>query len=147
VYFYWHSVHWRHNSQKQGERNQDVWANPITFDNRGQPNKNSFGIGYGDGVLMYPGEEKLHPEQDRGVRGPCGTIQLANFRRGLQDHQYLTLARKLGLNTLVSETLQAVVPKVFSDAGETVGFAENGDVYETARYKLAKAIAAAAHGQ
>jgi hypothetical protein len=43
--------------------------------------------------------------------------------------------------------LQAVVPKVFSDAGETVGFAENGDVYETARYKLAKAIAAAAHGQ
>lgn len=147
VYFYWHSVHWRHNSQKQGERNQDVWANPITFDNRGQPNKNSFGIGYGDGVLMYPGEEKVHPEQDRGIRGPCATIQLANFRRGLQDHQYLTLARKLGLNTLVSETLQAVVPKVFSDAGETVGFAENGDVYETARYKLAKAIAAAAHGQ
>ena len=26
VYFYWHAVHWRHNSQKQGERNQNVWA-------------------------------------------------------------------------------------------------------------------------
>src|SRR6185503_11353367 len=35
VYFYWHGDHWRHNSQKQGERNQDVWRNPITFDNRG----------------------------------------------------------------------------------------------------------------
>jgi hypothetical protein len=42
--------------------------------------------------------------------------------------------------------LQAVVPRVFSDAGETVGFAENGDVYEAARYQLAKAIAAVAHG-
>ena len=28
VYFFWHSVHWRHNSQKQGDRNQNVWANP-----------------------------------------------------------------------------------------------------------------------
>ena len=54
-----------------GERRQDVWANPITFDNRGQPNKPVDDQGYinGDGVLMYPGEEKLHPDQDRGYRG------------------------------------------------------------------------------
>ena len=39
VYFFWHGVHWQHNRQKQGERRQNVWANPITFDNRGQPNK------------------------------------------------------------------------------------------------------------
>jgi hypothetical protein len=32
------------------------------------------------------------------------------------------------LDMLVSETLQAVVPKVFSDAGATVGFAGIGDV-------------------
>ena len=96
VYFYWHAVHWRHNSQKQGERNQNVWAESITFDNRGQPNKPVDDQGYihGDGVLIYPGEEKLHPEEDRGVPGPVATIQLANFRRGLQDHQYLTLARR-----------------------------------------------------
>ena len=41
VYFYWHAVHWRHNSQKQGERNQNVWADTITFDNRGQPGNRS----------------------------------------------------------------------------------------------------------
>ncbi|HEX6184199.1 MAG TPA: glycoside hydrolase domain-containing protein, partial [Pyrinomonadaceae bacterium] len=99
VYFYWHGVHWRHNSQKQGVREQNVWANPVTFDNRGQPRKPAGSQGWinGDGVLMYPGEEKLHPEEDRGLRGPVSTVQLANFRRGLQDHQYLTLARKLGL--------------------------------------------------
>ncbi len=144
VYFYWHSVHWRHNSQKVGERNQNVWADSITFDNRKQVNKSPDDQGYihGDGVLMYPGEERLHKEEDRGIAGPIGTIQLANFRRGLQDHQYLTLARARGLDTLVAEALAAIVPRVFSDAGERVSFPETGDPFEAARLKLARAIAA-----
>ena len=142
-YFYWHGVHWQHNRQKAGERRQDVWANPITFDNRGQPNKPVDDQGYinGDGVLIYPGEEKLHPEQDRGIVGPVNTIQLANFRRGLQDHQYLTLARQRGLNSLINDQLQAIVPRVFSDAKDRIGFAETGNEFERARYKLAQAIA------
>jgi hypothetical protein len=142
-YFFWHGVHWQHNRQKVGERKQNVWANPITFDNRGQPNKPIDDQGYinGDGVLMYPGEDKLHPDQDRGIRGPISTIQLANLRRGLQDHQYLTLARKLKLDSLLDEVLQSVVPRVFSDSGPAVGFSEAGNDYERARYKLAQAIA------
>jgi hypothetical protein len=142
-YYYWHGVHWQHNRQKVGERKQNVWINPITFDNRGQPNKPLDDQGYinGDGVLMYPGEDKLHPEQDRGIAGPISTIQLANLRRGLQDHQYLTLARQLKLNSLVNEVLQSVVPRVFSDSGPAVGFSEAGNDYERARYKLAQAIA------
>jgi hypothetical protein len=146
VYFYWYAVHWRHNSQKQGERNQDVWADSITFDNRRQPNRSVEDEGYihGDGVLIYPGEERLHPDQDRGVPGPIATIQLANFRRGLQDHQYLTLARTLGLHAVVADVLEAIVPRVFSDAGERVSFPETGDPYEAARLKLARAIAGAA---
>lgn len=145
VYFYWHAVHWRHNSQKQGERNQNVWANSITFDNRRQPDRAPEDGGYihGDGVLMYPGEERLHPEEDRGIAGPVATIQLANFRRGLQDHQYLTLARRLGLDAVVQEVVQAIVPRVFSDAGDRVSFPESGDPYEAARLKLARAIAVA----
>jgi hypothetical protein len=145
VYFYWHSVHWRHNSQKQGNRVQNVWADTITFDNRGQPNKSGTAFAHGDGVLMYPGEEKLHPDQDRGIAGPCSSYQMANLRRGLQDHLYLTMARNLGLDTVVKETVNAVVPRVFSDVrrGQPVGFAETGDEYEAARYKLAAAIARA----
>jgi hypothetical protein len=142
VYFYWHSVHWHHNSQKQGDRNQNVWAESITFDNRKQPNRSPEDEGYihGDGVLIYPGEERLHPMEDRGVPGPVSTIQLANFRRGLQDHQYLTLARRLGLDAAVAEAVQAIVPRVFSDAGESVSFPQTGDPYEAARLKLARAI-------
>jgi hypothetical protein len=145
VYFYWHGVHWRHNSQKPGERNQNVWRDTITFDNRGQPNKPVDDQGYihGDGVLLYPGEDVLHPDQDRGIPGPIGTIQLANFRRGLQDHQYLTLARRLGLTTIVDDVVREIVPRVFSDAGAAVSFPETGDPYEAARLKLARAIAGA----
>jgi hypothetical protein len=148
TYFYWHGVHWRHNSQKQGERRQNVWANPITFDNRGQPNKPVDDQGYinGDGVLLYPGEDELHPEEDRGIAGPIGTVQLANLRRGLQDHQYLTLARRLGLEPAVRKALAAVVPRVFSEAGATVGFAETGETFEAARRDLAEAILAAGKG-
>jgi hypothetical protein len=146
VYFYWHAVHWHHNAQKVvGDRNQNVWAETITFDNRKQPDKSPDDAGYihGDGVLIYPGEERLHPEEDRGVPGPIATVQLANFRRGLQDHQYLTLARRLGLNQVVDEVLRDIVPRVFSEAGERVSFPETGDPYEAARLKLGRAIVGA----
>ena len=145
VYFYWHAVHWRHNSQKQGERNQNVWAESITFDNRKQPNKPLDDQGYihGDGVLIYPGEEKLHPDEDRGLPGPVSTIQLANLRRGLQDHQYLTLARRLGITADVDTAVRAIVPRVFSEAGASVSFPESGDPYEKTRLSLARAIVAA----
>lgn len=140
-YFYWHGVHWRHNHQKAGEKIQNVWANPITFDSRQPGGRGSFANG--DGVLIYPGEEKLHPEEDRGIAGPCSTIQLANLRRGLQDHQYLTLARKLGQTELVDRLVQRLVPRVLAEATGEVGFAESGNDYEEARLALAKAIVVA----
>lgn len=137
LYFYWHAVHWRHNHQYggDGEKNQNVWANPITFDN-GDSYAN------GDGVLIYPGQELLHQEESRDIPGPISCLRLANFRRGLQDHQYLTLARNMGLEMLVEKSLESVVPRVFSETEENVGigFAEGVAAFEEARYELATAI-------
>jgi hypothetical protein len=142
-YFYWHAAHWRHNSQKKiGDRNQDVWANPITFDNRTE-GKDDHGFINGDGVLVYPGEETLHPEQDRGIAGPISTIQMANLRRGLQDHALLTLARSAGLDREIAAEIERLVPRVFTDAVSTrVGFSEEGNDYEEARQHLLRALAA-----
>jgi hypothetical protein len=142
TFFYWHGVQWLHNHQKQGERKQDVWANPITFDNRGQPHKDDTGFAYGDGVIIYPGLEVVHPAEDRGIAGPIASVQLANYRRGLQDHLYLTLARKAGLDALVDEALRALVPRVFSDATETIGYSVVGDEYEAMRLRLGRALGA-----
>jgi hypothetical protein len=143
-YFYWHADHWRHNSQKKvGDRNQDVWVNPITFDNRSET-KPDQGFINGDGVLIYPGQDVLHPQQDRGIAGPVSTIQMANLRRGLQDHALLTLARGLGLNDVVDRATGRTVPRVFSDVTResAVGFSENGNDYEEARQAVLRAIAA-----
>jgi hypothetical protein len=83
------------------------------------------------------------------VPGPVSTVQLANFRRGLQDHQYLTLARRAGLNAEVEAALQSIVPRVFSETprGGAVSFAETGDQFERVRYTLARAIARAEKGR
>ena len=43
--------------------------------------------------------------------------------------------------------LQAVVPRVYSDAGETVGFAETGEDFEAARLQLGQAIEARLAGR
>jgi hypothetical protein len=42
----------------------------------------------------------------------------------------------------VQKALAAVVPRVFSDAGATVGFAETGETFEAARLALGEAIEA-----
>jgi hypothetical protein len=46
----------------------------------------------------------------------------------------------MGLNAVVEEVLAAIVPRVFSDAGERVSFPETGDPYDAARVRLAAAI-------
>jgi hypothetical protein len=139
-YFYWHAVHWRHNHQKKvGDRNQDVWAEPITFDSRKPNGRGEFANG--DGVLIYPGTDVLHPAQDRGIPGPIASMQLANLRRGLQDHMYLTLARKAGHTAAVDAALAAVVPRVFAEASGRVSFPQETAPFEAARLALGRALA------
>jgi hypothetical protein len=142
VYFYWHAVHWRHNSQKKvGERNQNVWASPVTFDLRDAGGKGEWANG--EGVLIYPGTEVLHPAEDRGIAGPIGTVQLANLRRGLQDHLYLTLARARGQGALVDELVAKIVPRVFAEGEGAVSFPQEPGPFEEARRRLGRAIAGA----
>jgi len=140
VYFYWHAAHWFHNQQAAPEHNrlQNVWSDPRTFVKR---YNGGLWIGNGDGVLVYPGEERLHDEEDRGIAGPVSTIQMANLRRGVQDHLYLSMAARCGREDVVRAALQAIVPAVFMDAGEKPSFPERGDAYEEARRELAEAIA------
>lgn len=135
LYFYWHANHWHHNqSAPPGyDPQQNVWASPVTFHD-----DDSFANG--DGVLVYPGEEKVHPEEDRGIAGPVSTIQLANLRRGAQDALYLTLARRCGLGEMVDGALARVVPAAFGEAGSAVSFPEVGDRYEEERRALAEAL-------
>jgi hypothetical protein len=143
TYFYWHVCHWYHNSQfgpgiDSPLRKQNIWQNTITYEKRPQYNE----WANGDGVLIYPGRELIHPEEDRGIDGPVSSVRMANFRRGLQDHLYLSMARERGLTELISEALDAIVPQVFTEVqhDEAVQYELDPDVYTYHRYKLGKAI-------
>ena len=143
VYFYWHAVHWRHNSQKQGERDQNVWADTITFDNREAAEQ----------ADRRPG---LHPRRrraDLSRRGAAASRRGPRRPRTDRHHPARELpprpagppvpdARAQAGSRQQSSTrsLGAIVPRVFSDAGDRVSFPETGDPYEAARLRLARAI-------
>ncbi|MFC1584760.1 hypothetical protein ACFL5V_04360 [Fibrobacterota bacterium] len=77
VYWFWMMNHWYHNRHWDGagNREQNIWGNPITFNGGGSDLIN------GDGVFFYPGLEIIYPAEDRGIPGPIPCIRLANMRR------------------------------------------------------------------
>jgi hypothetical protein len=105
------------------------------------------------GTMIYTGEDRLFPDQDRGVRGPLASIRLKNLRRGFQDYEYLWLARRAGVG--MDAIVDAVVPAAFNDYnGNTFTcqsdqplWASKGFAYEDARRQLAELIEAAHRGQ
>ncbi len=138
TYFYWLANHWHHNSQAPAgyERVQNVWANPMTFNN-------GSAHGNGDGVLVYPGTDIIHPEESRDIKGPISSIRLANMRRGAQDHLYLTMAEQMGYGDFVQKCLEYIVPEVFTEVATRStppSFPENGNDYEIVRYALAQVL-------
>ena len=144
TYFYWHVDHWYHvrhfgPGPESPLRKQNIWQNTITFELRPQSNQ----WANGDGVLIYPGRELIHPEEDRGINGPVSSVRMANFRRGMQDHLYLTMARKRGLTELINEAMDKIVPKVFLEVtyNDEIHYELDPDAYTYYRHKLGKAIA------
>jgi hypothetical protein len=98
------------------------------------------------GSLMYLGEDKTIPSEDRHLKGPVMSIRLKNLRRGFQDYEYLWLAREKALDT--KELVATVVPAAFNDYnGSTFTsqadqplWARRGYVFEEVRLQLANLI-------
>jgi len=132
LWFYWHANHWRHNQQSRQRGEQNVWVDPVTFGGEGGIN--------GDGVLIYPGQDLKHPDQDRGIAGPVASIRLKNIRRGMQDYEYLWLAAKNGLEAEAQGTAAACVPRAFSEAQGGVAWSIKGSDWDAERWKLAEAV-------
>lgn len=133
LWFYWHANHWFHNYESErGHQNQNVWVDPITFGDEGGIN--------GDGVLIYAGEDAIFPEEDRGIPGPIASIRLKNIRRGAQDYEYLWLAQQNGLTEEARTTVDACVPRVFSDAMGDVSWSEKGSDWDRQRLQLARKL-------
>ena len=106
-----------------------------------------------DGSLIYTGEDTLFPGEGRGLKGPITSIRMKNFRRGLQDFEYLWLARQAGISTM--EVVDEVVPAAFNDYnGSTFTrqsdqplWAQKGYQFEKARKRLAELLSTKARNQ
>jgi hypothetical protein len=160
-WFYWESTYYV-NFQCYGyydPRSQtNVFQQAQTFGcysyddpSRGQAGWNYFN---GDGVLFYPGTDTRFPTDSYGLKGPFASLRLKLWRRGIQDHDYLTLAATIN-PTRTQEIVQQMVPKVLweydvDDPSDPtwvrtdISWSTDPDDWEAARAELADIIEEAA---
>ena len=97
-------------------------------------------------MMVYTGEDRKHPRDSRGVKGPIASIRMKNLRRGVQDYEYLWLALHAGVD--VKTEVDAVVPAAFNDYNGTTFtsqrdqplWGKNGYAFEKSRRTLAQRI-------
>ncbi|HSR31886.1 MAG TPA: glycoside hydrolase domain-containing protein, partial [Anaerolineae bacterium] len=104
----------------------------------------------GDGVLFYPGTDTRYPEESYSVMGPFASLRLKQWRRGIQDVDYLRLAEVIS-PTRVAEIVGELIPQVLWEYGVSdpedptwlrtdISWSIDPDVWEAARAELAGII-------
>ena len=96
-WFYWESTYYNNFQGGTGESN--VFKDAHTFGGLGGRDEiiGETGPNYtnGDGVLFYPGTDRVFPAESYGLDGPIASLRLKHWRRGIQDVDYLALAHKV----------------------------------------------------
>jgi hypothetical protein len=131
-WFYWESTYYQ--DFQGGRGNVDVFTDPINFTNSWGDEMN------GDGLLFYPGRDFVFAGSDQGFDMPLPSIRLKNWRRGIQDVEYLVLAKSKGRSDLVDAYLAALVPKALNEvsSSQAVAWQEDGEKWLGERRKLAE---------
>ncbi len=151
-WFYWQGTYY--NDFQSGRGDTNVFTSAQTFgsytDDDPVLGKTGWNYGNGDGVLFYPGTEKLFPENSYDVLGPLASLRLKYWRRGIQDTDYLALAAKVDPKA-TEAIVRKLVPKVLWEVGADdpndptwvkadIGWPIDPEVWENARWKLAQII-------
>jgi hypothetical protein len=93
--------------------------------------------GNGDGTLFYPGL----PTRIGGTREvPVESLRLKHLRDGMEDYEYLKLARSLGLESDAQRFARSLAPEAYSIARSPLA-------WERARERLALRIEQALAGR
>ena len=136
------------------DRPSNLFQDPVTFGSVSYRDYSYGAIGgdgtsNGNGLLVYPGTDLFHPEDSYGVDGPIASLRLKEWRRGLQDVDYLTLAERI--DPAAAKAVQdRIMPKAMWQyggtdpnyyTGEGPAWSSDPDVWEVARAELASIIA------
>jgi hypothetical protein len=129
-YFYWMTNYWV--DWSNGGRRWNIFTNPMNT----QFQRN------GSGTFFYPGQDKVYIEEDRGLPGPIASIRMKNWRRGMQDYEYLWLANEMGLVEDVERIADQAIPAALweTTSRSDVSWSEHGFAFETLRQDLADLI-------
>jgi len=151
-WFYWDSTYYDNYQGGTGETN--VFATAQTFGGAPKPDeiRGERGWNYmnGDGVLFYPGTDRVFPEESYGVSGPLASLRLKHWRRGVQDVDYLTMAAEVDPER-TRKIVDRIVPEVLWELGVSdesdptwvrtdISWSNDPDVWEAARAELAEII-------
>lgn len=152
-WFYWDSAYYNNDQGNTGQTN--VFRTAQTYGNLDEVDNSVLGdTGWnylnGDGVLLYPGTDTRYPEDSYDVMGPFASLRLKHWRRGIQDVDYLTLAKAIS-PTRTAEIVNEIVPKVLweygvDDPGDPtwvltdISWSIDPDDWEAARAELADII-------
>jgi len=133
-WFTWESTHWYPNQNEQPRfRSRNLFVDPVAF-TTGEP----FSTGNGDGILFYPGQDRVFAEEDRQYPGPITSIRMKMYRRGIQDVEYMWLAEQAGHPEQVMALIAELLPTTMWEAGELPCWSNSNAVYEHARRRLAQ---------
>lgn len=154
-WFFWESTYY--NNFQGGTGETRVFRSAFTFGAIAETNDVLGATGWnysnGDGVLFYPGTDRVFPEDSYGVAGPFASLRLKHWRRGIQDVDYLALAATFDPGR-VAAIAADMLPQALWDYGVAdtndptwvrtdISWSADPDRWEAARKELGDLIEAA----
>ncbi|MBT9555038.1 MAG: DUF4091 domain-containing protein [Myxococcales bacterium] len=151
-WFVWESTYYE--NFQGGTGPTDVFVTARTFGGQGGYDdvlgETGWNYTNGDGVLFYPGIDRVFPNSSLELEGPVASLRLKYWRRGLFDHDYLTLAAKVNpsaTDAIVRSMIPVVLWEVDIDQPldptyrhMDISWNTDPDAWESARAALADLI-------
>ncbi len=151
-WFFWEGTYY--NNYQGGTGQTDVFQSAHTFGAADEVDavlgETGWNYSNGDGLLFYPGTDTVYPDESYGVMGPFASLRLKQWRRGIQDVDYLTLAARIDPER-VAQLVEQMIPSVLWEIGvedpndpswvlTDISWPTDPDVWEAARAELADII-------
>lgn len=146
-WFYWYA---NPDNATDWFKTATTWGNQTQYDNSiGWTGGN--GTSNGNGLLVYPGSS-VYGQTSYGVDGPIASLRLKEWRRGIQDADYLALANQIdagAMNSIINAAMPKALWENAAPGGDPTWFSgpiswsSNPDDWEAKRDQLAGIISRA----
>jgi hypothetical protein len=144
-WFYWYA---NVNNPADWFNNAVTWGS-VSYYDRSIGETGSNGTSNGNGLLVYPGTDLGNPDSSYGVNGPFASLRLKEWRRGIQDTDYLALANQIdpaATQAVISQAVPRALWENPAPGGDptffigSISWSSNPDDWEGKRAQLSQII-------